>query len=279
MEKDLLRFKKIIEIGNLSKAAEILYTTQPALTHLIKRLEKKYSAKLLIRGRTGIKPTRVGEILYRHVIDLEVLNKNFQVRLEELISNHPANNLRIGIVDSVAEDLIKKGLFNLRRQPDIEIDRTDNLLSLTENGLLDFCIALDKEKYSEHLVKRLLFNENLYLISSHNLNLILDKEFDFISYNRNSNTHSYIEQQLFQNDLKVNYIFNVSSPKIILNLVENGYGFALLPENVFEGSTKIKVYKDFKFSRPISLYYLKGKIFSSFEQEILSLIDISIKDL
>ena len=57
-------FVKIVEIGNLTRAAEVMGYTQSGATHIINSLEKELGVRLLERGRSGSKLTDEGARLF-----------------------------------------------------------------------------------------------------------------------------------------------------------------------------------------------------------------------
>lgn len=61
--RDLAYFEVIADLGHMSRAAERLGRTQPALTKCIQRLEEAVGADLFERTGRGITLTRVGEVL------------------------------------------------------------------------------------------------------------------------------------------------------------------------------------------------------------------------
>lgn len=54
-------FVKVVDIGNFTKAGEILAMTQSGISHNIASLESELGIKLLNRGRNGISLTDSGE--------------------------------------------------------------------------------------------------------------------------------------------------------------------------------------------------------------------------
>jgi LysR family nitrogen assimilation transcriptional regulator len=59
-------FVCIVDIGNLTQAAETLHIAQPALSQQLITLEAEFRQKLLIRTQRGVVPTEAGQALYRH---------------------------------------------------------------------------------------------------------------------------------------------------------------------------------------------------------------------
>lgn len=59
-------FVKIVDIGSLTQAAEVLHIAQPALSQQVATLEGEFNQQLLIRTKRGVTPTDAGKILYTH---------------------------------------------------------------------------------------------------------------------------------------------------------------------------------------------------------------------
>ncbi len=59
-------FVKIVDIGSLTRAAEVLHIAQPALSQQVATLEGELNQQLLIRTKRGVTPTDAGKILYTH---------------------------------------------------------------------------------------------------------------------------------------------------------------------------------------------------------------------
>lgn len=65
---DVHTFLTIVSCESLSKAADLLFVSQPALSHRLTKLEKELGVKLMVRGK-GVRNIRLteerGSILYR----------------------------------------------------------------------------------------------------------------------------------------------------------------------------------------------------------------------
>ena len=59
-------FVKIVDIGSLTQASEILHIAQPALSQQLATLEGEFQQQLLVRTKRGVTPTEAGKVLYRH---------------------------------------------------------------------------------------------------------------------------------------------------------------------------------------------------------------------
>ena len=62
----LATFVRIVDVGSLTRAADVLHIAQPALSQQINALEADLGQRLLIRSKLGVEPTEAGAALYRH---------------------------------------------------------------------------------------------------------------------------------------------------------------------------------------------------------------------
>ena len=60
-------FYTVASCGNITKAAEKLYISQPAVTMSIKKLEKELEIKLFVRNKRGVTLTPEGKVLYGYI--------------------------------------------------------------------------------------------------------------------------------------------------------------------------------------------------------------------
>ena len=60
-------FYYVARLNSISKAADALFLSQPAITRNIQKLENHYKCKLFLRTAKGMKLTGEGEVLYSYV--------------------------------------------------------------------------------------------------------------------------------------------------------------------------------------------------------------------
>ncbi|MGW0582756.1 LysR family transcriptional regulator [Streptomyces sp. NPDC002920] len=100
----LLRyFAAVVEEGNLTRAAERLYISQPALTKQIRQLEAQLGVVLFVRSRAGMAPTEAGEALAAHVGGVLAAWEG-ALRVTRAATTRAARTLRVGFVASAANE-------------------------------------------------------------------------------------------------------------------------------------------------------------------------------
>ena len=98
-------FLKVAEVGNITRAAELLHYTQAGVSHSIAALEREAGVPLLIRGSNGVTLTENGKRLIQPIQTLV----NDQRALEQSIfeiNEVLAGTLRLGSFTSVAAQLL-----------------------------------------------------------------------------------------------------------------------------------------------------------------------------
>ncbi len=93
--KHLKTLITLAETGNIRKAAEVLFTSQSALSHQIKDLETRLSTTLFVRNTAPVEFTEAGGILLK--LAKEVLPAIEQAKRKLTKPNQGTQTLRLGI--------------------------------------------------------------------------------------------------------------------------------------------------------------------------------------
>ena len=96
-----IAFLKIVEVGNFTKAAEILGYTQPAISQMMASLENELSIKLLYRSRYGVRLTPEGERLLPS-IQSSVAQYHSMQNIAGEIRGLDSGVVRIGTISSIS---------------------------------------------------------------------------------------------------------------------------------------------------------------------------------
>jgi len=142
---ELLRtFITVIEVASFTRAAEILYRTQPAVSLQIKRLEEAVGYSLIERNGKKISLTERGEALATHARQILRLN---DLAIAELEQRDPAAMLRVGLPVDYAVNALQTCLVDvIRKFPDTKIeircDLSKHLLAALRSNEIDIAVAL-----------------------------------------------------------------------------------------------------------------------------------------
>jgi len=143
--------------GNLSRAAEELHLTQPAVSHTIKQLETALGGQLFFRIPRGVKLTDEGELLFRHVEQAFGLLFAAERKIADMHELR-RGRIAIGAGDTICKHYLLPHLGEFhRRYPDIAIqvaNRTSlETINLLKEGAIDLGIVhlpVDDERVAIH---------------------------------------------------------------------------------------------------------------------------------
>lgn len=262
MINELKRFKKVAELGNITKASEVLFITQPALTQSIHRLEKELKIKLFKQTGKKIYLTEEGKII------LEISDKIIKLwnTASNVKNNKSMSKISVGLFDSAAIDL-SSYIQNKSKHIDIEliIDRSENLLRKLQYSLIDFCIVGLPNNFSKYsnveLVKT--YEEKLIPVSSKKWIGKL-KKLPFILYDKDSVSQSYIDKIFAKHKVVPQVSTRAVNPLFIKELALKGFGIAILPKNMIKEEIekkKLVIQKlPISFSRTCGIFKSKEEL-------------------
>lgn len=125
---DIKEYRYIYEIarqGNISKAARILYISQPSLSAYLKKIENRLDAKLFESVEGKMQPTAAGEIYLEHAQQILGIDGAMMETLEGIKRNQ-TGRVRIGISSARSAYLVP-GLIKYcaKHYPNIELRFTE----------------------------------------------------------------------------------------------------------------------------------------------------------
>lgn len=124
MEQNLNHYKIFYEAaktGNISKAADSLYLSQPAVSKSITKLEQSLGQTLFIRSKKGVKLTEEGKMLFDYLKQafdsIDTAEKNLRQ-----ITQFGISQLRIGVSTSLCKHILLPYLQDfIRENPHVKI--------------------------------------------------------------------------------------------------------------------------------------------------------------
>ena len=159
----LITFKKC---GTLSKTAEELNISQPALSRSMQKLEDEINVPIFIRGKNSLKLNENGELL---VIEAKKL-LDYQSKVIELVRQFDASNKNINIGYSapgpkiIYEPIIQSIYPNSNITWNFHLKESE-LINLLKRQEYDF-ISIEKQNIPSYLYSKLCLTETLKICVS-----------------------------------------------------------------------------------------------------------------
>jgi len=130
--KPLRAFCQTTRLGSVSRAAEALYVSQPAISLQLQALERELGVKLLERSGRRLVPTREGEVLYALAMPLVEGLDGLPAAFRREVGGLDAGELTVAANSSTILYLLPRIVDLFRRQhPDVRLTLQD---AITADG-------------------------------------------------------------------------------------------------------------------------------------------------
>lgn len=243
--RELEAFVHVAEHRSFTRAAEILETNQPALSRLVRHLEVELRQTLLVRNGRGATPTAAGEALLMHC--KEILQQVQRVKdAMQTLQGSARQKFTLGLVPHIAKFAILSLVRGMRVEfPGTAITVVEGAsTTLLESLLMDRIDAaiMYETPRSDLIEKRTLLHEELYFIgpgASHaptaqNMRFKEVGRYPLVISSRMHAIREVVEAQAARHHVKLNIALEVDAVTSALDLVQEGYGYAVLPLNALE---------------------------------------------
>jgi len=275
----LKTFIKIAQFGNLTKAAEELGFSQPAVTKQLKALEQEFGAELLERSRHKIQLSEAGLILemYAHQIinlidkakyDISKLNETVSGKLSIAASTIPGHYILPCIAGEFSKEFSQVRLSFESGDTGEVIKRV--LEKSVQIGAIGACPNFPQ------LICRRFFTDQLILIASPRHKWAKAKQISlnelrrgtFIWREKGSGTRQSIEKILASQGIDVgqlNISMELGSTESVITAVEAGYGVSFVSKWSVQKEIQLGRLKEveiigFNGNRDLYLIYLKSDL-------------------
>lgn len=233
-------FYTVAKLGNISKAADELYISQPAVSKAIKKLEESLSVVLFHRNSRGVSLTSEGAVLYEQVkMALQAIYKGESEvkRMNQLGIGH----LRIGVSTTLCKFLLIPYLKKfIKKYPHIKItiqcQSTFETVKLLENNKIDIGLIGRPDHLKELSFHPIMSIQDTFIATStyyKNLKVRVGsekpdifKEGNLMLLNEENITRRYVEHYLKQHQFEVKQVLEVSNMDLLIEFAKIGIGIA-----------------------------------------------------
>lgn len=231
-DKDWLILETLHNEQNITKAAERLYLSQPALTYRIQQLEKEFGIKIVNRGRRGIHFTAQGEHLVKYAKEMRLHLRQTKEHLWNM-DNKVTGILRFGVASNIATYILPGILQQfLELYPDVEVrvltDWSSDLVNSVYNQ--DVHIGMIRGDYDWPDEKYLMMEENICVVSKKEIHLHDLPNLPRINYRTEASLKNTIDLWWKEKySQPPNIVMEVDKMETGKEMVMNGLGYAILP--------------------------------------------------
>ncbi|VYU34738.1 LysR family transcriptional regulator [Clostridium tertium] len=261
----------VVEYDSFSKASEVLFCSQPAISKQIKSLEKSLGFSLFDRYGKKVVLNSNGKIVYEHT--KKILDEFSEMERKLLEFNNPLSPLiSFGATNFIGVHVVTPYISKFKENhPEVSISFTidfiPNILKLLHLNKFSFAFISESNLLSEYPDIRTEFfrDDELILVVSPNhpwatkdsINIKDLNNETFLVSQPNSAIRKFIEIQLATNGVVLNNIYNLYNIEGIKQSIINGHGISILPKKAITSELKYKLLIEV----PIEGLNLKRKLF------------------
>lgn len=238
--KQLLYFAKVAELNSYTRAADELDVAQPLLSRYVRQLEVELGRNLLIRNGRGVKTTEAGQILLKHCYQI---SHQIEMLKEDLspTKGKIRGSIALGIPPTLSK-LLARDIIRLfyQRLPEANLVVNEGLTrDLLERLTIDrLSVALlHNPTFLKNIDYELLIKVQLMLIARKDNPALIGKTFitaedletiPLVLPSQNNTFRQLFDTEMAKLHKKSNIIMEVDSKELILDLVNDGIGNAIL---------------------------------------------------
>ncbi len=235
-------FWKVVELGSLTKAAEVLGFTQSGISHTISSLESEFGFSLLVRNRSGVKLTVNGEQVLQPIREILKWNEQLKQAVAD-IHGLEIGTITIGTFTSVSVHWLPGMIKQFQSEyPHIEFKLLEGsyleIEQWIESGVIDcgFISLPTREKFEVFPLKK---DRMLGIVSQEHP---LSNE-PFLSWAQMADENFIVQKAgsdydirrvLDKAGIKPKIKFSAGDDYAIMAMVEKGLGISVLPELVLK---------------------------------------------
>lgn len=225
--------------GSLSRAAEQLHVTQPAVSQTIKQLEEKIGGQLFFRTARGVKLTTEGEMLFRYAEQAFTSMEIGEKKLAEMHNLH-SGEINIGASDTLCKHYLLPHLEHFHDEyPDIKIRVTNRTtpetMTLLKEGKIDFGIismpATDKHvdiRESTPQQDCLVGGKAFASLAERVLSLQDVNRYPLILLEQGSSTRHFLDEYASSHGITFAPEFELGSIDLLAQFAQSGFGLAFV---------------------------------------------------
>lgn len=251
MEQNLSTYRIFFEVakqGNISKAAESLYISQPAISKTIVRLEDNLNVKLFKRNSRGVSLTEEGEVLFRHVQEAIHHIEEAESALQKMKDYH-IGHLDIGASTTLCRYILLPYLKKFMEEfPNIQInlknqDSAKNLQVLESQDIDLALVAIPKHLSPNQKVILEQDVEDIFVASPKylkNLKALRGNEFSLfqdatvmLMDDKNVSRH-YIDMYIRENQLDFKQIIALNTMDLLIDFAKIDMGISCVIRSFVE---------------------------------------------
>ena len=235
-------FYYVAKNESISRAANELLISQPAISKAIKTLEDQLNTNLFIRKRDGVELTEAGETIHKKIKDAMDLIGSAENDLKTL-TNMESGTINIGASKTIIHEFLMPYIKSFHKAyPNINIkiytDKTSDIIKKAKMGIIDVIFTnlpynLPQEFNEFKLIDLhdcFVANEDFSEYKNKKLTIKDLENLPLLVLTKGTATRIRLDNFCEENNIHIKPAMEFSSNTLIKEFTEEGFGIGLLNE-------------------------------------------------
>ena len=294
-DRRLQVFYTVAKQLSFTKAAELLYMTQPAVTFQVKQLEEHFNTRLFERSHSKITLTPAGDVAMEYAERILNLSSEMDTRVGEL-TGQISGTLLVGASTTIAEYMLPRLLGDFKAQyPNVHarlmVANSEAIEAKIADHTLDVGL-IEAPSHHPQLMSHVCCEDELVAICAPkhpvaqytSITPVQLAELPYVSRESGSGTREVMDDYFRKNGVQpedLHIVMELGSREAIKGAVEAGLGIAIVSRATIQKEIKlgdlIAIPLEPRLNRPLSMVNAKEKFRSRLLQTFLEFVISALK--
>lgn len=279
-------FFVVAQEGSISRAAELLFITQPAVSRAIQQLEEKSGCALFFRTPKGVKLTKEGSTLYQYIEQAFNFIQLGEKKLAE-VKELEMGEVTIGVSDTICKHYLLPHLKSFNQTfPGVRIHvanhTTPVIIDMLKNGKIDLGIGNLPIDDKSLIIKEIIEIQDCFVVGERYKELAAKERsitevvnYPILLLDKGSNSRIYIDKYLADNQIVIQPEIELGNFELLVRFAAFNFGAACVIKNFIVDELDNSTLYEIKLKEPIptryiGIIYLKSLPLSAASKRLLS---------
>ena len=261
-------FYYVAKNESITRAANELLISQPAISKAIKTLEEQINTPLFIRKRDGVSLTEVGETIYNKVKAAVELIDSAEEDIKSL-TNLESGSINIGASKTIIHEFLMPFIIKFHKEyPKINIriftDKTSELIKKAKIGLVDVIFTNMPYNFSSEFECIKIMDLHDCLVANESFNYLKNKKITkedleklpLLVLTKGATTRIRLDDYCVENNITIHPEMEFGSNTLIKEFTEAGFGIGMLTKEHVKDELETNKLFELDIELPLKEKYL-----------------------
>lgn len=273
-------FLTLFELKSISKTANKLYVSQPAISYSLKELESQLGYSLFYRNSKGIEPTIEAIELYSYISSAFNIIKNGEEHIKNL-NTLDVGEIKIGAPSHIAIFYLSSFIAQFRRKyPGVKFEiiskSTNDLVNMLENRSINLIVDTLPININNKSAKKVFLTtiKNCFAYKKNSKFVVKSpkdlEKYPLILPSATSSIRAKLDEYMDKRDIKLEPAIESWTTEFMIEMVRENTGIGYFLENVISTQTDKDNFEIIDFDDSLPKVDVCAVYLNDFESPVLT---------